>query len=320
MHTIAKRPTMARRSWPTAHVRWAALPLLLGFLIVLAVPAAAARPAEVIVLPGASSAEGIAAGRGATFYAGDLFAGDIFRGNLQRGTAERFIDAPPGRMAVGMAVDLPHQLLFVAGGFGRAYVYHTATGATVAAYQLADPATSFVNDVTVTQHGAWFTDSLQAQLYFVPVSHAGILGPPRTLALSGPAADTSGEFNLNGIAATPDDKTLIVGHSANGQLYTVDPATGQSARIAGVSLPNVDGLLLEAGRLWAVQNNDNQIAEIRLRRHLRSGVVERVITSDLFQVPTTVARFGRRLAVVNAKFDTGVPPTAKQYEIVVVDR
>jgi hypothetical protein len=48
--------------------------------------------------------------------------------------------------------------------------------------------------------------------------------------------------------------------------------------------------------------------------------VERVITSDLFQVPTTVARFGRRLAVVNAKFDTGVPPTAKQYEIVVVDR
>ena len=34
---------------------------------------AAASMTEVIVLPGASSAEGIAAGRGATFYAGDLF-------------------------------------------------------------------------------------------------------------------------------------------------------------------------------------------------------------------------------------------------------
>jgi hypothetical protein len=44
------------------------------------------------------------------------------------------------------------------------------------------------------------------------------------------------------------------------------------------------------------------------------------ITSGRFQTPTTVARFGRRLAVVNAKFNTGFPPTAKQYEVVVVDR
>ena len=35
---------------------------------------------------------------------------------------------------------------------------------------------------------------------------------------------------------------------------------------------------------------------------------------------TTVARFGRRLAVVNAKFDTGFPPTADLYEVVLVDR
>jgi hypothetical protein len=47
-------------------------------------------------------------------------------------------------------------------------------------------------------------------------------------------------------------------------------------------------------------------------------VVEKVITSDLFQVPATAALFGRRLAVVNAKFDTGIPPTADQYEIVLV--
>ena len=54
-------------------------------------------------------------------------------------------------------------------------------------------------------------------------------------------------------------------------------------------------------------------------RDLTSGVVEQVITSDLFQIPTTAARFGNRLAVVNAKFDTGFPPTADQYEVVVVD-
>ena len=308
---------------PVARVRRAVLPLLLLALVVaLAAPAAAARPAQVIVLPGATSAEGIAAGRGATFYAGDLFAGDIFRGNVQRGTARLFIDAPAGRMAVGMAVDVAHDLLFVAGGFtGQAYVYDTRTGATVATYQFGAPPATLVNDVALTKDGAWFTDSFQAQLYFVPVSRAGVPGSSfRTLAVSGPAADTGGEVNLNGIQATANGKTLIVAHSANAQLYTVDPVSGASATIAGVSVPNVDGILLEAGRLWAVQNFSNQVSRIRLRPDLSSGVVEEVITSELFQVPTTAARFGSRLAVVNAKFDTGIPPTADQYEVILVDR
>jgi sugar lactone lactonase YvrE len=296
--------------------RHAAIPLLvLGLIISLAGPATAARPDTVIVLPGASSAEGIAAGRGATFYAGDFLRGDIFRGNIRRGTAELFIDAPDDRMAVGMAADPAHHLLFVAGGSGQAHVYDTHSGATAASYPFADPATSIINDVAVTRDGAWFTDSLQAQLYFVPVSRAGVPGPFRTLSLSGPAADISGEFNLNGIQATPNGKTLIVAHSTNGELYTVDPTSGASAAIAGVSVPNVDGIVLEGRRLWAVQGPSNQVTRIRLDPQLTFGVVEKVITSDLFQFPTTAARFGSRLAVVNAKFDT---PTAEQYEVVLV--
>jgi sugar lactone lactonase YvrE len=316
---------MGSPRWHAVPLVRVAVPLLLVALVAgLAAPAAAARPAQVIILPGATSAEGIAGGGGAIFYAGDLFAGDIFRGNLQRGTAERFIDAPDGRMAVGMAADVAHQLLFVAGGFtGQSYIYDTATGATVASYQFGTPDASLINDVALTKDGAWFTDSFQAQLYFVPVSRAGVPGSTfRTLALSGPAATLvgNGAVNLNGIQATANGKTLIVAHSANAQLDTVDPATGASATIAGVSVPNVDGIVLEAGRLWAVQNFSNQIARIRLAPDLSSGVVKEVITSPLFQVPTTAARFGSRLAVVNAKFDTGIPPTADQFEVVVVDR
>ena len=314
-------------------LRWPAVPrcrvavplLLLALVAALAAPAAAAPAAEVIVLPGASSAEGIATGGGATFYAGDLVLGDIFRGNVQRGTAELFIDAPAGRMAAGMKVDVAHHLLFVAGGFtGQAYIYDTGSGATVASYQFGAPDSSLINDVALTNDGAWFTDSFHAQLYFVPVSRAGVPSPTfRTLALSGPAATlspVSGTVNLNGIQATANGKTLIVAHSATAQLDTVDPTTGASATIAGVSVPNVDGILLEAGRLWAVQNFSNQISRIRLRPDLSAGVVEAVITSPLFQVPTTAARFGHRLAVVNAKFDTGIPPTATQFEVVLVDR
>jgi len=308
-----------RRGSPGARLTRVVLSLLvLSLVAAVTLPAAASRTPRVIVLPGATSAEGIAAGRGATFYAGDLFAGDIFRGNIRRGTAELFIDAPAGRMAVGMAADLRHDLLFVAGGFtGQGYVYDLDTGASVASYQFGDPESALINDVAVTRRGAWFTDSLQGQLYFVPVSRAGVPGPSRTLALSGPAADTSGEFNLNGIQATANGKTLIVAHSTNGQLYTVDPRTGASATIAGVSVPQVDGLVLDGRRLWAVQNT-NQVTRIRLAADLSSGVVEEVITSELFQVPATAARFGSRLAVVNAKFDTGIPPTADQYEIVLV--
>jgi len=52
---------------------------------------------------------------------------------------------------------------------------------------------------------------------------------------------------------------------------------------------------------------------------LSSATTEGIITSPLFQVPTTVARQGSRLALVNAKFDTGVPPTATSFEVVIVD-
>jgi sugar lactone lactonase YvrE len=300
--------------------------LLVAVVAALAMPAAAA-PAEVIALPGATSAEGIANGGGTTFYAGDLFAGDIFRGDIQRGTAELFIDAPAGRMAVGMAADLEHDLLFVAGGFtGQGYVYDTRTGATVAIYQFGTPgtamvpSTAMVNDVALTKDGAWFTDSFQPRLYFVPISEAGVLGSFRTLQVTGPAAEISGQFNLNGIQATPNGKTLIVAHSTNGELYTVDPVTGSSATIGGVSVPNVDGIVLLGRRLWAVRNSSNQVTQVQLSPNLTSGVIEEIITNDLFQVPSTAARFGNRLAVVNAKFDTGFPPTAKTWEVVVIDR
>jgi hypothetical protein len=93
------------------------------------------------VLPGATSAEGIAAGGGSTFYAGDIFTGDIFRADVRRGTAELFIDAPAGRQTAGMIVDHAHRLLIVTGAFtGQASFYDLNTGDTVALYQIGVPA------------------------------------------------------------------------------------------------------------------------------------------------------------------------------------
>lgn len=313
MQSTSTRPSASQ-------LRRTIAPSLLALVLVTAAasPAAAAPRPQVIVLPGASSAEGIAVGRGDTFFAGDLLRGDIYRGNLRRGKAEMFIDNPDGRMAVGMAVLTAHNLLFVAGGqTGQAYVYNTNTGSTLATYQLGDPASSIINDVTVTSRGAWFTDSRQAKLYFVPVNPAGVLGQFQALTVTGPAADTSSGFNLNGIQATPNGQTLIVAHSGTSTLYTVNPATGVSVPIAGITVPTVDGLVLSGRSLWAVQAN-NQVSLIQLSPQLTSGVVTKVITSKLFQSPSTAALHGNQLAVINGKFDTGFPPTADQYEAVVV--
>jgi sugar lactone lactonase YvrE len=276
---------------------------------------------ETITLPGASSAEGIATGIGSSFFAGDLFKGDIYRGDLRSGSASLFRDVPDGRMALGLKVDVRHNLLFVAGGFtGQAYVYNARTGDDVAVLQLADPtAGAIINDVIVAAGAAWFTDSAHPNLYRVPIGADGSIGTPSTLVVSGPAADLSGDFNMNGIVATPNGKTLIVAHSGDGALYTVNEVTGASAAIAGANVPNVDGILLEAGRLWAVRNLDNQVDEFRLSPNLTSATLERVITNDNFEVPTTVARYGSKLALVNAKFDTGFPPAAKTFEVVIVD-
>ena len=142
-----------------------------------------------------------------------------------------------------------------------------------------------------------------------------------TLTLSGPAADLSADFNNNGIQAVRGGAKLIVAHSGNGILNLVDAATGTSTTIADVSVPNVDGILIRGSReIFAVQNNDNLISVWKLANNLRSGKQRKVITSPHFQTPTTVARFGSRLAVANAKFDTGFPPTAAQYEVIVVRR
>lgn len=286
------------------------------FVLSFVVPASAA-PTRAIVLPGAISAEGITAGTGTTFYAGDLFGGDIYRGDVRRGTAELFIDVPEGTRSVGMDLDARHGLLFVAGWLGKGYVYDIHTRKLVAGYDLGDPQTSFVNGVTVTPHGAWFTDSLQPRLYFVPIRH-GKPGPARTLDLTGPAAGPAGTFNINDITSTPSGRTLLVAPATLGKLCRVDPVTGASEVVAGVRIPDADGLVLDGRRLWAVQTIRNRVSRWKLSDDLSGGTREKIITDPLFHVPVTAAKFGSRLAVVNAHLDTGFPPTNPTYEVLVL--
>jgi hypothetical protein len=294
-----------------------------------------------VPLPVDFAPEGIAVGTGSTFYVGSLVDGDIYRGDLRSGDGSRFVNAPPGRQAAGLKVDEARHRLFVAGGAtGAAFVYDTRDGSSVATRALGAPGASLINDVVVTRDAAYFTDSFNPVLYRVPLAAGGGIGPSEAIPLSGPAATiVPGAPNLNGIAAprsgSRSGTTLVVGHTALGALFTVDPDTGVSRPVAvtgGALMPGTnDGLLLHGSTLWVVENFANRILELRMDPSLSSGRIVSVVTdadvAGLFRIPTTVAEHGDQLAVVNGRFDVGLPPPfgtgappGTEYDVVLVDK
>ena len=288
------------------------LTLLLGLTLGLALPAAAAPFPGVISLPNGFQPEGIAIGKGSTFYVGSLGTGAVYSGDLRTGAGAVLVQPQAGRVSVGLEFD--GGLLYVAGGpTGQAYVYDAAIGAPVASYQLTT-VTSFVNDVVVTQDAAYFTDSLRPVLYRVPLRGApGVTEIP----LGGDFTFVPGAFNTNGIDASPNGKTLVIVNSVLGTLYTVDPSTGVADQIelSGVTVPNGDGILLDGGTLYVVQNRLNQVAVFSLAPDLSAGVLVATLTNTNFRVPTTIDEFGDNLYAVNARF--GTPPTPDtEYEVV----
>jgi sugar lactone lactonase YvrE len=281
----------------------AAIPLLVA--PAMAVP----RPSS-IPLPVDFQPEGIAVGAGNTFYTGSLRDGDIYRGDLRTGKGARFVDVQ-GRAALGMRVDRARGWLVVAGGAtGHAWVYDTDDGSTAADLVLGPSATTFSNDVAITRDALYFTDTFAPRLYRVPILHNGSFGATQPITVTGPAAAVGG-FGLNGIDST-NRGWLIVNHTNLGILALIDPATGASRQIvlSGRQLvPGTpDGLQLEGHTAWVVQNFANSVARVKLSADLTRGRIVEVVTSPLFRVPTTVARHGSTLVLVNGRFDLGLPP------------
>ena len=264
---------------------------------------AAAFP-DRIDLPDGWQPEGIATGRGQELFVGSIPTGAVWRVDARTGEGEPLVEGRAMRAAIGLKVDNRNRLFVAGGPTGKAFVYDARTGADLAEFQLAPAGEpTFVNDVVLTREAAYFTDSQRPVLYVVDSD----LSDARELPLEGFVMAPG--FNLNGIAASPDGRTLIAVQSATGMLWRIDAATGAASAIdlGGETLVNGDGLLLQGRTLYVVQNRDNQIAVVRLDRDFSAGEVVRTITDEDFAVPTTIARFGSSLYAVNARF--GTPPT-----------
>jgi len=157
-------------------------------------------------VPDGFQPEGIAVGRGDTAYLGSLADGDIHRLDLRTGRG-KVISEGPGTPPVGVEVDRGR--LFVAGGpTGDARVVDIRTGEVLATYPLGG---GFVNDVVVTRHAAWFSDSVRPVIHKLPLGRGGALPDPAdavSVPITGDLVYGEG-FNANGIEATPDGRGRV---------------------------------------------------------------------------------------------------------------
>lgn len=300
-----------------AAVALATLGLTAGIALVGAGPVQAAprqhHGPTSIALPVGFQPEGIAIG-GNRVYTGSRVTGDIYVADLRTGNG-RILSEGPGTASLGLKVD-GRRLWVAGGGGGDGRLVDTRTGRVLASPTFTTSTTTFVNDVVLAGRYAWFTDSLQAQLYRVDRSHPS--RPPRTFPLTGDWRQTPRATNANGIARTPDGKALLVVKSDTGQLFRVNPQGGTAEAtlvdLGGAALTNGDGLLLRGRTLYVVQNRLNQVAVVTLDARGTSGRLQRTITSPAFDVPTTVARSGRHLYLPNARFGAA-DPGAIPYDI-----
>jgi sugar lactone lactonase YvrE len=297
------------------------LSIWLVALASLGIPVALAQSVypEKIALPNAFAPEGIEIALGHRFYVGSVANGAIYKGDLRTGDGDILVQGavtPNTRGATGIEYDRGR--LWVAGaGFGSARVYDASTGTLEREYQLATPPGTFINDVVVTNDAAYFTDSQRPVLYRIAISRNGIPGGLTTIALGGQYVHVAGQFNLNGIVATPNGKSLIAVQSFAKKLLLIDPGTGVATTIdiGGYDLVNGDGLLLQGRTLYVVQNRSNKVAVFELSTDLTQAMFVRAITDGDFDVPTTIDRAGERLYVVNARFGTATAED-QHYDVV----
>jgi len=315
---------------PHALVRPQLLLLILaGLLLSLVGPGAGAavRAPDHIDLPDGFQPEGIttnaALGARARFaYLGSLADGDIYRVNLLTGKG-RVISQGPGTPSVGLKID-PRGRIFVSGGTaGNARVVDRKGGGVLARYRFAK-APTFINDVVLAGRTVWFTDSMRARLYGLPLGRNGKLPKGSAvirLRLRGQWHQVANDFNANGIERTPDRAGLLVIQTATGFLYRVNPHTGIARRVdlGSTVLKNGDGMLRDRRTLYVVQNQQKKIAVLRLNQKGTKGRLVASISSTDFDVPTTVARRGGSLYLPSARFGN-TDPEPKPYWVTRVRR
>jgi sugar lactone lactonase YvrE len=299
-------------------------------LVAVAAPAAAGAktsfPSE-IDLPETFFPEGIAIGRGSTFYVGSLADGSIYKGDLRTGEGEVFTQPTGGFpfSTVGLDVDWRNRVWAAGAAAGTGRVYDGDTGELLETYQFTPLLESLINDVIVTPKAAWFTDSGtqncdpnipglcfpgQVRLFKVALGKGGTLPDPgapgavQQIDVNLPDVYFS---NLNGIETMPGSQELILVHNSIGSLFRFDPETGAVSPLYGPpddpEFMGADGMSRRGNMLYVVENEAKRIAVLKLGKSAGAKLLG-VLPVPNADTPTTSALFGSAVYTVDARFST----------------
>ena len=250
------------------------------------------------------------------FFVGSTTDGTIFTSNVSQPGVEAEVfseGGADGRTAtIGMKTDGAGRLFVSGGDTGQMFVYDTTTGALIESFDNGQEMT-FVNDVTLTPDGsAFFTDSMNPELYRVYPDGSGGYEMESYLSFEGTPAEYGEGFNLNGIASSADGSYLVTVKSSTGELFRIDTTTKEVSLIdtGGADLTNGDGILLDGQTLYVVRNQQELIVPVELSADFSSGTAGEPFTDESFMYPTTIAQSGSDLFAVNSQFnarETGNP-------------
>lgn len=203
---------------------------------------------------------------------------------------------------VGMKIDADKRLWIAGGRVGTMTIFDTRTRAVVAQVKTPE-APGLVNDVILIGNAGYFTDTFVPTLWRVTLNGTAATLEP-WLDLRGTPIEYTDGPSLNGIVATPDGRTLIVGQMNKGLLFRIDVETKAVTPIdtGGADLTGIDGLVLDGSRLYVVRQTAVEVAAVDLAPDLSSGKVAARLTESLAW-PATGARVGDDLVVVNSQFN-----------------
>lgn len=240
------------------------------------------------------------------FYTGSTSDGTIFEGDLASGEISVFSKGgTDGRTSAnGMKIGEGGQLWVAGAMTGQMFVYDTKAGDLLASYKTPETDATFINDVALAPNGdAYFTDSFRPCLFRISDSDNGVIEP--WVDFSGTVLNYEEGFNLNGIAVTDSGRYVLVVHTGNGGLFRIHTATREVIKVdlGDSTLVGGDGLLLDRNTLYVVLNRFAKIVPVVLSDDFSEGVVGEGITHVSFRFPTTIAKVGDSLLVVNSQIN-----------------
>jgi sugar lactone lactonase YvrE len=244
--------------------------------------------------------------------------GTIYRGRVGSGRLDVWVGPRAGDDGRGIDVD-DRGRVFVAGGPAAEVRVFDRSGRLLAELPTGEPG-SFLNDVTIGPDGAaYVTDSSLPRIWRVArVRGVWTIDLWRdvsdTVTYTAPLTD----FDLGGIAVTPDRRYFLTTQGTTGQLWRVDLRTRRIVEVAldGAALVNADGIVLRGRTLYVVQNFTRQVSRLALAHGWGSARTVAVQATSADRTFTTAKLAGGRLLLVDSKF--GFPPAAAVAEDRVV--